>query len=335
MTPFFQSDSLKFSYFNFIKEWEENPLICVKSSGSTGDAKEIFISKEQMILSASKTIDFFNLKPKTKALLCLSMETIAGKMMLVRSIVGKWNLTISEPNANPLKEMNEEFDFAAFVPLQIQNILDENPDKLKKINTIIVGGAPISDELAEKLKMNEITVYQTFGMTETVSHIALRKIGNDSEKQYTTLKGITVSENEGELIVNYPEMFEKNLETNDLVKICAPNKFEWLGRADFIINSGGIKLNPEQIENKLSRILNLSFFLVGLPDHSLGTKLALILEENEDFSISKKQLQQVLDKYEIPKVYAVVNSFNRTESGKINRRQTLKNIDSTNWKTIH
>jgi O-succinylbenzoic acid--CoA ligase len=335
MSPFFQSDSLKLSYFNFIKEWETSSLIRVKTSGSTGEAKEICFSQKQMLVSALKTIHFFDLIPESKALLCLSMDTIAGKMMIVRSMVGKWNLIICEPTANPLKYLNEDYDFAAFVPLQIQKILDENPEKLKRIKTIIVGGSPISNELIEKLKTNDITVYQTFGMTETVSHIALRKIGKNSEQYYTTLNGISVSESNSQLAISYPEMFNQELVTNDIVQIISSDKFEWLGRADFIINSGGIKMNPELLENKLSLLYSFPFFLTGLPDEILGSKLALVIEKQDELFVSKNELLNFLEKFEIPKVYVVLDSFIRTESGKINRIQTLNKIESTQWNTIH
>lgn len=334
MSPTFKNKTLKIPFLMFIEEWKNKEIIHVNSSGSTNVSKKISLTKNQMILSATKTIDFFKFKSGIKALLCLSLETIAGKMMVVRAIVGNWNLTVCNPESNPLTDIYEDFDFAAMVPIQIQKILEDNPEKLKRIKTIIVGGAPISDELAEKLKLHEITVYQTFGMTETVSHIALRKIGKFSENSYTTLDGITVSDNKGRLVINYPEMFKTELITNDIVNVISSKKFEWLGRADFIINSGGIKLNPEMIENKLSGLFHFPFFLTGITDEKLGTKLALVIEKQQSLNISKNEMKIIVEKYEIPKVYVILNSFILTESGKINRTQTLKKIKPNDWKEI-
>lgn len=335
MDPFFQSESLKDLYLNFIKDWEANKSITVNSSGSTGEAKEIFLTKDQLMLSASKTIHFFNLSSGIKALLCLSMNTIAGKMMIARSIVGNWDLTICEPTSNPLHDLNDDFDFAAFVPLQLQKIIDEDVEKLKRIKIIIVGGAPISNTLENQLKTHGITVFQTFGMTETVSHIALKKMGLQSEKNYKTLTGITVSEKNDKLIIDYPEMQKEAFVTNDLVRIIGPNEFEWIGRADFMINSGGIKLNPELVEDKLNHFIKSPFFITGIFDEKLGMKLALVIESIENIHISKKELQEFLEKYEIPKVYAILNSFVKTESGKTNRFQTLNLIQPIDWKSIY
>lgn len=334
MVATFQSEKLQKQYLNFIHEWNTNKLISVRTSGSTGEAKEIHFKKEQLILSATKTINFFNLSPGTKALLCLSMNTIAGKMMIARSIVGNWNLHIKEAISNPLCDSNEAFDFAAFVPIQIQKIIEEDVHKLKEIKTIIVGGAPISPALENLLKLHKITAYQTFGMTETVSHIALRKIGFDSEKNYTTLNGISVSEIDDKLIIHYPEMQKDYFLTNDIVRIISTNQFEWLGRADFIINSGGVKLNPELIEQKLTKIFSQPFFITGIPDEKLGTKLALVIENFKGMEITKHQLIEPLEKFELPKVYTILDSFIKTESGKINRIETLKKIDSNNWEII-
>lgn len=330
----FENEAIKSTFNKFKNEWSQNSSFEVFSSGSTGDAKKIILSKEQMVLSAEKTIKFFDLEHGIKALVCLSLETIAGKMMLARSFVGQWNLKIIEPRANPLQNINETFDFLALVPLQLERILVESPEKLKLIKTIIVGGAPVSDSLIKLLIEHKIIVYQTFGMTETVSHFALRKIGFETSQHYKTVDGVEVSERNGCLIVHYPEMFKEPILTNDLVKIYSANEFEWLGRSDFMINSGGIKMNPEKIEQKLAEQIPYSFFITGLHDQRLGQKLALIIENSIDFIPQKLQLLNVLEKYEVPKVYLNVHEFVRTKSGKINRIETLKNVSSDDWKKL-
>jgi O-succinylbenzoic acid--CoA ligase len=330
----FENESLEKAYNKFKKNWDENNSFDIYSSGSTGKPKTVFVSKVQMILSATKTIQFFKLETGLKALVCLSMETIAGQMMLARSIVGNWNLTIIEPVANPVKNLNENIDFIALVPMQLERILLESSEKIGYLKTIIVGGAPISDSLINQLKKLKITVFQTFGMTETISHIALRKIGFETESFYRTVEGVEVSTANGNLIVNYPGMFEKPLLTNDIVKIHSPQSFEWLGRSDFIINSGGIKLNPEIIEQKLTEYIKAPFFIIGLKDAFLGEKVALVIENSTNFIPIKTHFIKVLDKYEIPKVYFKMDEFIRTKSGKVNRLQTIKNIQAHEWKEL-
>jgi O-succinylbenzoic acid--CoA ligase len=333
-TAQFENEELETAFLKFKEDWNQNNSVEIFSSGSTGEPKKILISKDQMVLSASKTIQFFKLKEGIKALVCLSLDTIAGKMMLARSFLGKWDLKIIEPSINPLKNLDEYFDFAALVPMQLERILKETPEKIKQLKTIIVGGAPVSDDLTNLLKDHRITVFQTFGMTETISHIALRKIGLETELFYQTVDGVEVSDNEGDLIIHYPEMFQEPLKTNDVVKIRSSKQFQWLGRSDFVINSGGVKLNPEIIEQKLSEYIPVSFFITGLSDTKLGQKLALVIENPLDYIPNKSPLFKILEKYEIPKVFAVVHMLDRTKSGKINRYKTLKKINFNDWKEL-
>jgi O-succinylbenzoic acid--CoA ligase len=330
----FQNEAIQKAILNFQSEWEKNDSIEVFTSGSTGEPKKILIPKEKMILSANKTINFFKLQDGINALICLSLETIAGKMMLVRSYLGKWQLNIVEPSANPLNKIDEKIDFVALVPLQLERILLESPEKLRKIDTIIVGGAAVSNSLINRLKENEITVFQTFGMTETVSHIALRKIGMQTDDFYETVDGVTVSDLNGKLTVHYPEMFEEPIQTNDLVNILSSTKFEWVGRSDFMINSGGVKLNPEKIEQKLVDLIPFPFFICGLNDENLGQKLALVIENNSNYIPKKEKLKGVLEKYEIPKVFITLKEIVRTKSGKMNRKKSIEKINADDWKTI-
>jgi O-succinylbenzoic acid--CoA ligase len=330
----FENDGLEEAYFKFKEDWDRNNLFHIFSSGSTGQPKQIIVTKDQMMLSASKTIGFFGLEKGIKALVSLSLETVAGKMMLARSFVGNWKLKIVEPSMNPLRNVDESFDFIALVPMQLERILLETPEKISLIKTIIVGGAPISDSLLNLIKNKGITIFQTFGMTETVSHIALRKIGKETDAFYKTVDGVEVSDLDGNLIIHYPEMFEQPLRTNDLVKIISSKEFEWLGRSDFMINSGGVKMNPEKIEQKLAGLIPFCFFITGLNDDRLGQKLALVIENNSNFIPDKLRFQSVLDKFEIPKVYINVKEFQRTKSGKVNRLKTIQKIKMDDWKAI-
>jgi len=171
-------------------------------------------------------------------------------------------------------------------------------------------------------------------MTETVSHIALRKIGKETDAFYKTVDGVEVSDLDGDLVIHYSEMFQQPIRTNDVVRIISPKQFEWLGRSDYIINSGGVKLNPEKIEQKLSDLLPFSFFITGLKDARLGQKLALVIENNSNFIPEKVRFQSVLDKFEIPKVYINVKGFDRTKSGKVNRLKIIQKIKMDDWKAI-
>jgi len=327
--------SLLQSAIDFLSEWSrEGAVLKVQTSGSTGKPKLISIQKSQMVLSASKTNDFFKLNTSTKAFLCLSIETIAGKMMLARAIVGNYSLRIEKPSSNPLSTITDCFDFMAIVPLQLETILNETPTKLDLVKTIIVGGAPVSDMLKKQLKNSKKSVFQTFGMTETVSHVALKKIGFEESSYYEALSGITFSEQNGNLIINYIELLAEPLLTTDLVRLESETRFEWLGRIDFIINSGGVKLNPALIENKLSSLIPFPFFISSLPDNFLGNKVVLVLESKEIIHFSKSNFESILTRFEIPKLLTNMLTFERTSSGKINRIETLSKIVANDWKPI-
>ena len=320
---------------DFLIEWSrEGASFVVKSSGSTGQSKLIEISKSQMKLSAQKTNQFFQFNSEPKALLCLSFDTIAGKMMLVRALVGDYFLQIDSPSSNPLKKITEPIDFLAIVPLQLETILSETPEKLNLVKTIIVGGAPVSDKLKQLLKEAKKTVFQTYGMTETVSHIALRKIGFEERDYYQALQGVTFTALEGNLEIHYPELLPQPLLTTDFVHLIDSTHFEWIGRTDFIINSGGVKLNPEAIERKLTSLIDVPFFISSIPDDLLGNKLTFVLESELDISMKKADFEALLTKYELPKMFVIIPTFERTSSGKINRKATASKILANDWKPI-
>jgi O-succinylbenzoic acid--CoA ligase len=320
----------------FVTEWfSDTPYIETKTSGSTGNPKIIRLNKSDMVISASKTIQFLNLQSHQNALLCLSPETIAGKMMIVRSIVGNFNLYVTNAQSNPLENITESIDFVAMVPLQVQTSLTKNQEKLKQIHTIIVGGSPTSEKLSQELRDAQISAYQTFGMTETISHVALRKIGINEETDYHSLDNITFSVHDQRLIIHYPEIGIDTLETNDLVHLKSNVSFEWLGRADFVINTGGIKVNPEDLENQLASFITIPFFVTGLPDEKLGQKIVAVLEgENQAITFTKQQLETQMSKHLIPKAFLFLPAFIRTASNKIDRLKTLELIGEDVIKSI-
>lgn len=303
----------------FLEEWNsDSEFISTNTSGSTGKPKTIQLQKEHMLISAKATCDFLDLKEGDSALLCLNPSTIGGKMMIVRSIERNLNLTIVEPSANPLQNVNGTFDFCAMVPYQVQNSLKD----IEKIRKLIIGGAPSSSELRKSLNETKCKAYQTFGMTETISHFALADLSNE-EIVYQTLSGVTISEENDNLIVNCPAIGVHNLKTNDSVKILNQNEFVWLGRTDFVINSGGVKLHPEVIEDKLYNLIASPFFLTGIADEKWGEKLVLCVQSNEKLKYKKSDFTS-LDSYETPKEIWLFSQFIETASGKINRLKTIE-----------
>ncbi len=310
---------------NFIAEWySTSDVIHTKTSGSTGEAKIISLEKSKMIISAKKTLLFLGLKKGDTALLCLPVSTIAGKMMIVRAIVGELNLLIGPIDSNPLKHIDAKIDFVAMVPLQFQNCIENNSNKLKAIKAIIVGGGPISSKLEKQTISSNVKAFQTYGMTETISHVALREIGNKVDSLYHALDGITFNEKNEQLIIHYPEIGIVDLQTTDLVKLSSSKSFEWIGRADYIINVGGIKLNPEEIEAVLSEYIADPFIISSIKDDKLGEKIILIIEGDKVVNIDETVLLEKLTKFAIPKSIYYLPAFSRTLSGKINRIETLK-----------
>lgn len=309
-----------------IQEFESHNELSVFTSGSTGLPKKITHEKEAIIFSAENTIDYFNWHKETRALLCLSTNTIGGKMMIIRSMVAQSTLIVGEVSSNPLKDIDEKIDFIAIVPYQLEAVLEESKDKLKEIPYILVGGGAISSKLEEKLIQEKLTVYQSFGMTETISHIALKKVGFNSSHHFEVLQGIEISTDNNQLVINSSALNISNLKTNDIVKIVDDNHFDWIGRSDFVINSGGVKIHPELVESKLKHVILAPFYVSSLPHSKLGEQVILVINSNSSI-VTKKDLETVLTKYEIPKEIYLLPEFKWTESGKINRLQTNNSLE--------
>jgi len=313
---------------DFLMNWfDENSFVEVKTSGSTGNPKIIKLQKKQMINSAKATGDYFNLQENTTALLCMSPNYIAGKMMLVRALTLGWHLDILAPTSNPLKNSDKNYVFSAMVPMQLHNSL---PD-IHRIKKLIVGGGTISKELLGKIQEVKTEIFATYGMTETITHIAVKRMNHlrhaelVSAFHYITLPNIQISvDHRGCLLIDAPTISEEKVITNDLVELISSTAFKWLGRIDNVINSGGIKLIPEQIEEKLAEIIENRFFVAGKKDEILGEKLILIIEgiKNEDLLNKIHQLKS-LSTYEIPKEIYFIEKFIETETNKIDRTKTL------------
>ena len=315
---------------NFVSAWFDfADSIETNTSGSTGIPKVIRLQKQKMEASAKMTGTYFDFKPGDKTILCLSPDTIGGKMMLLRSFLFEMEIYVVDINTNPLEKIDFALKFAAMVPLQIQNIIEKNPEKLNLVQQLLIGGATVSKQLEESLKHFETCAYESFGMTETMSHVAVRKLNQPTFQPFEALLGILFESSENQLIVNAPQLGIEKLNTNDIVELVDQKHFFWQGRADFVINSGGIKFFPEKIEKKISHLIQSRFFIASEKDILLGEKIILVLEEieSEERMNDLLELFQIeLDKFEIPKAMYFIDSFEETVSGKINRKSILKRI---------
>lgn len=326
---------------NFLTDWlDANTTITVKTSGSTGNPKSISLKKDQMVNSALATREFFGLKAGERALLCLSADFIAGKMMLVRAMVLGLELDSVNPTSQPMAGISKSYDFVAMVPLQLENSLKA----LNQIKILIVGGAAMSHTLKAQVQAQAQTqdgmaaIFETYGMTETITHVAVKKLVPSASKGGTTVATADRSRNfralphvhfsaddRGCLIIHATSVSDNPVVTNDLVKLISDTEFEWFGRFDNIVNSGGVKLVPEQIEAKLIPIIANRFFLAGIPDDKLGQKLVLLVEGTVDAEnlLTKIKSLKTLPKFEVPKEIIQVPKFMETGNGKVLRRETV------------
>jgi o-succinylbenzoate---CoA ligase len=303
---------------DFLLDWFDNKsFIEVKTSGTTGESKIIRISKQAMVNSALATGDFFDVHPGDKVLHCLPVKYIAGKMMLIRAMILGLDTDFVAPSSHPLDDTDtQKYDFVAMVPLQAKHSLKQ----LKRVKKLIVGGAKMEKTLENSLLKLQTEVYETYGMTETITHIAARKIG---EKAFTVLPNVVISYDDRNcLVIHAITISDEVVITNDLVELINENQFVFLGRIDNVINSGGIKFIPEAIEEKLSGKIESRFFITGKKDAELGEKVVLIIE-GEPFTIENSIFDN-LDKYEKPKEIIFILKFKETENGKILRKETLK-----------
>jgi O-succinylbenzoic acid--CoA ligase len=306
---------------NFLLDWfDEKSFIELSTSGTTGTPKVIKIEKQAMLDSALATGDFFDLKPGDTMLHCLPTNYVAGKMMFVRSFILGLEMKFVEPNSDPLKNIDETFDFCAMVPLQAKNSLEKL--KAGKIKKLIIGGVKVHKALEKELVKLPMDIYETYGMTETITHIAAKKIG---ENAFSVLPNVKVSIDDRQcLVIDAKNISKDKIVTNDIVNLISDTQFIWEGRIDNIINSGGIKLMPEKIEDKLSTLIPRRYFVFGQPDETLGQK-AVLYVEGEPMEI-EESVFAVLDRFEKPKEIVFIPKFKETVTGKIKRTESLKSI---------
>lgn len=310
----------------FILEWlNADNFIQVKTSGSTGTPKLMTLQKQHVRNSARATVEYFQLFENTKALLCMSSEYIAGKMMLVRAMTAGWDLYAVEPKKNPLQDATMEFDFVAMVPFQVFHAVDH----LHKVKKIIIGGGAIPQKLENRLQEVDTLAFATYGMTETISHIAARAVnGKQRSTVFTALPQVTFSQtSEGCLKINAPLISDEIQVTNDVVELISPTAFRFLGRIDNVINTGGLKMYPEAIEQKLSAYIEKPFFIASEEDEALGERIIMVVENKtamhtDDFHEAFENLST----YERPKKVYTVPSFSYTDTEKIRRSEVLAKL---------
>lgn len=300
-----------------IIEWfNEKDYLTLHTSGTTGTPKEIHIKKKAICISAEATVQFFDVTEGSTALLCMSTAFVGGKLMFIRALLFGWELDVVKPTARPLAGIDKYYNFVAMVPMQVENSLDE----LNHVEKLIIGGAKVNANLVKVLSTKQTQVYETYGMTETITHIAAKKI---NESFFTVLPHATITvDDRGCLVIDAPQINPNKLVTNDLVNLLDSNKFEWIGRWDNVINSGGVKLFPEKIEEKLATSIPHRFFIAGKKDDYFGTIVVLVIE-SEPYELPKN-IFATLEKYEQPKEIQFVLKFKETASGKIVRQKNIK-----------
>ncbi|MBU1013732.1 MAG: AMP-binding protein [Bacteroidetes bacterium] len=321
--------------FGFVLEWlDEEEEIKVKTSGSTGIPKSILLKKQHMINSAMATAVALKLDAGQTALLALSTKYIAGKMMVVRAMVIGLNLFTVEPSGNPLENLKKDIDFTALVPLQLSNILSSKNSliHLEKIRKVVIGGGALDETLVKKTAKFANDFYASYGMTETCTHIALRKLnGKDQDLYFKTLPGVKISTDYRScLVIDAPHLSDNLLTTNDLTTLYSDSEFLIIGRFDNVINSGGIKISPEEIEAKLRKIIKENFLITSIPDRDLGEKLILLIESGQSNLNALyelwAQIESVLSPFEVPKQIDFIKPFSHTATGKIDRLAMKKII---------
>ena len=327
------SNEFETKVLDFIKEWfSDSKTVQIQSSGSTGIPKIFEVEKLKMLNSAEMTCHFLDLKEGNIALICLPIEYISGKMMVVRSILRKMKLKIVTPSTNPLQNINEAIDFCAMTPLQVENSLD----KLHLIKNLIIGGAAVSETLKQKISQalepsnSSSRIFETYGMSETLSHIALKQIFPTLEDWFTVFEGVEIALDERECLkISAPKLNSEILQTNDLVEIKDQKQFRFLGRIDNVINSAGAKIFPEELEKLVKQHIPNEVVFLGIQDEKLGQKLILVIEAKESETITQK-LSTINYKlnFHKPKDIIFVEQIPRTENGKVNRLELKKMIES-------
>lgn len=316
----------------FYAEWNNgSDKILVHTSGSTGTPKPMMVEKRRMEASATITCDFLKLKAGDTALLCMPLDYIAGKMVVVRSIVRNLKLISVKPSGHPLQGLTEAPVFAAMIPMQVYNSLNvpEEKELLMQVKHLIIGGGAVDEKMEKDLRDFPNAVWSTYGMTETLSHVALRRLnGKEASCWYTPFDSVDVSiNNEGCLVIDAPRVAETRIVTNDIAEIAKDGRhFRILGRKDNVIDSGGIKIQIEEVEAALRKHLAVTYMITKKNDHKFG-EIVVMLVESTDTDNVRKICEACLPKYWQPKLYVSVERIPLTQTGKPARSEAIKIVE--------
>ncbi len=305
---------------DFLTEWfAPGDTMTVRTSGSTGTPKPIEVSKERMMRSAVTTCEYLHLKAGDTALLCMPVRYIAGRMMVVRALVSGMRLVVVPPDGHPLRDISMRIDFAAMIPLQVYNSLENETEALRRVGKLIIGGGPVDDKIAAAMSSMSGEVFATYGMTETLSHIAMRRInGENASERYYPLRDVTLSLSADDtLVIDAPRVCESTLTTNDVVRLYPDGGFTITGRRDNIINSGGIKIQIEEVEKALKQHIQVPFAITAVPDGKLGEAVTLLLQSCNDIDVDG--IYETLPRYWRPRHTLYISSLPLTATGKTDR----------------
>ena len=314
-----------------IEQWENDlSSLFVKTSGSTGTPKTIELTKAQITASALRTNEQFDLNEQSQVVLSLSPATIGGKMILIRAYLGDYIVHVVEPSRDPFENLPvaRVYDFISLVPFQLEYLVQNQLSELKRFKQILLGGSPISAYFEQQLLTLHTQIQSKiivgFGMTETVSHIALRELGNPI---YTCLNNVSITSKGGSLIIEDKELDIHNLQTNDAIILHNNHQFEWIGRTDFVINSAGVKIHPELLENAVGEYFKEAFIVAGLSDELLGERCVILCEEDPkaiDLKAIQITIKELFGKYAVPK--SIIQHSLCYSGTKIQRRATIKTL---------
>lgn len=315
---------------DFCTEWfnEEIAYFKFKTSGSTGKPKTIRHSRESMLKSAELTAHYFHFETGMNALLSLPVHFVAGKMMIVRAILKNLNLHISKIKLNPFEgvtiDNSEDIHFAPMTPMQMTYAFTNHKALLNKCNKILLGGGPVDDNLVNKIIEIKGEVFLGYGMTETLTHIAVKNI--KTENKFKALPGIKFKVNPDNCLIIIANHISDIVKTTDIVKLYDENSFEWLRRKDNVINSGGIKVFPEDVEKVLGAFINGPFIITGVPDKVLGEAITLVISNDNNLEIIKQKIEDLNMSKSKPRKVCQVTEFPFTKTGKVNRKLMKKLI---------
>lgn len=314
---------------DFLREWaDDSPTVEVQTSGSTGTPKRMLVEKRRMEAGARLTCSFLGLKAGDTALLCMPLQYIAGKMVVVRSLVWGLRLVTVQPSGHPLAGLTEAPTFAAMIPMQVYNSLQVPGERalLRKVRHLIIGGGAVDRTLGEALRDFPHAVWSTYGMTETLSHIALRRLnGPEASEWYTPFASVSVRlSDRGTLVIEAPQVNPDTLETNDIAELDGAGRFRILGRADNTLNTGGVKVQIEQVEARLASLLDEPFAVTSVPDPRLGEAVTLLYTGTrmpEDLTVL---CREALPTYWRPRHIYRTNAIPQTGSGKVSRAEVRR-----------